>query len=66
MKIYATDTHTPQELVDKTLKVLTPEEMLEEVKSLRKQHKYTAKDLYLKRVQNILVKLVKKNHEKTK
>ena len=58
MKINATDTHTPQELVEKTLKVLTPREMLEEVKELRKKHKYTAKDLYLKRVQNILVKLV--------
>ena len=54
MKIYATDTHTPQELVDKTLKVLTPQEMLAQVKDLRKQHKFTAKDLYLKRVENIL------------
>ena len=54
MKIYATDTHTPQELVDKTLKVLTPEEMLEQVKELRKEHKFKAKDLYLKRVENIL------------
>ena len=60
MKIYATDTYTPQELVDKTLKVLTPREMLEQVKKLRKQHKYTAKDLYFKRVEKILVKLIKK------
>ena len=59
MKINATDTYTPQELVDNTLKVLTPEEMLEQVKDLRKEHKFTAKDLYLKRVENILVKLVK-------
>ena len=59
MEIYATDTHTPKELVDKTLKVLTPQEMLVQVKDLRKQHKFTAKDLYLKRVENILVKLVK-------
>ena len=59
MKINATDTYTPQELVDNTLKVLTPEEMLVQVKELRKEHKFTAKDLYLKRVENILVKLVK-------
>ena len=54
MKIDATDTYTPQEIVDNTLKVLTPQQMLEEVRKLREVHKLTAKDLYLKRVENIL------------